>query len=246
MRRQLAQWKVLAELLPRTDLFHFTFGLTLVPQSLQFPILRALRKRSVMQYLGLGHPRQDAGGARLREKGRRGDRRQLRRDPLGSPRDRDPARHRPRPRDARAAVRTAPPRRRPRALVATAQGHRPRRSCLRGARRRAADRRGAPSQGGARAVPRRGHRRRPAERRLVRPLRDRVHGARQAGRHLPPRGGDAPHGGGVRAAGADRERLGRDAPRPAGRARRARPVRIARRSDARRANTPSASTTSSA
>jgi O-antigen/teichoic acid export membrane protein len=52
LRRQLAQWKVLAELLPRTDLFHFTFGLTLVPQSLQFPILRAFRKRSVMHYLG--------------------------------------------------------------------------------------------------------------------------------------------------------------------------------------------------
>jgi O-antigen/teichoic acid export membrane protein/glycosyltransferase involved in cell wall biosynthesis len=51
-RRQLAQWKVLAELLPRTDLFHFTFGLTLVPQSLQFPILKAFRKRSVIQYLG--------------------------------------------------------------------------------------------------------------------------------------------------------------------------------------------------
>jgi O-antigen/teichoic acid export membrane protein len=52
VRRQLAQWKVLAELLPRTDLFHFTFGLTLVPQSLQFPILRAFGKRSVMHYLG--------------------------------------------------------------------------------------------------------------------------------------------------------------------------------------------------
>jgi O-antigen/teichoic acid export membrane protein len=52
LRRQLAQWKVLAELLPGTDLFHFTFGLTLVPQSLQFPILRAFRKRSVMHYLG--------------------------------------------------------------------------------------------------------------------------------------------------------------------------------------------------
>jgi glycosyltransferase involved in cell wall biosynthesis len=52
VRRQLAQWKVLAELLPRTDLFHFTFGLTLVPQSLQFPILRAFRTRSVMHYLG--------------------------------------------------------------------------------------------------------------------------------------------------------------------------------------------------
>ena len=51
-RRQLAQWRALAELLPRTDLFHFTFGLTLVPQSLQFPILRAFGKRSVMHYLG--------------------------------------------------------------------------------------------------------------------------------------------------------------------------------------------------
>jgi O-antigen/teichoic acid export membrane protein len=52
VRRQLAQWKVLAELLPRTDLFHFTFGLTLVPQSLQFPLLRAFGKQSVMHYLG--------------------------------------------------------------------------------------------------------------------------------------------------------------------------------------------------
>ena len=52
VRRQMAQWKALAELLPRTDLFHFTFGLTLVPQSLQFPILRAFGKRSVMHYLG--------------------------------------------------------------------------------------------------------------------------------------------------------------------------------------------------
>jgi O-antigen/teichoic acid export membrane protein len=52
VRRQLAQWQVLAELLPRTDLFHFTFGLTLVPQSLQFPLLRAFGKRSVMHYLG--------------------------------------------------------------------------------------------------------------------------------------------------------------------------------------------------
>ena len=52
LRRQLAQWRALAELLPRTDLFHFTFGLTLVPQSLQFPILRTFGKRSVMHYLG--------------------------------------------------------------------------------------------------------------------------------------------------------------------------------------------------
>ncbi|MGI8974078.1 MAG: oligosaccharide flippase family protein [Gaiella sp.] len=52
LRRQARQWRALAGLLPRTDVFHFTFGLTLVPQSLQFPILRGLRKRSVMHYLG--------------------------------------------------------------------------------------------------------------------------------------------------------------------------------------------------
>ena len=51
-RRQLAQWRELVRLLPRTDVFHFYFGLTLVPQSLQFPILRALRRKSVMHFLG--------------------------------------------------------------------------------------------------------------------------------------------------------------------------------------------------
>jgi glycosyltransferase involved in cell wall biosynthesis len=50
--RQLKQWAAFARLLPRTDVFHFHFGLTLVPQSLQFPILRAARKKSVMHYLG--------------------------------------------------------------------------------------------------------------------------------------------------------------------------------------------------
>jgi len=50
--RQARQWAALARLLPRTDVFHFHFGLTLVPQSLQFPILRALGKKSVMHYLG--------------------------------------------------------------------------------------------------------------------------------------------------------------------------------------------------
>ena len=51
-RRQARQWAALAQLLPRTDVFHFVFGLTLVPQSLQFPLLKALRKKSVMHYLG--------------------------------------------------------------------------------------------------------------------------------------------------------------------------------------------------
>jgi glycosyltransferase involved in cell wall biosynthesis len=52
VRRQATQWSALARLLPRTDVFHFYFGLTLVPQSLQFPILRALGKKSVLHYLG--------------------------------------------------------------------------------------------------------------------------------------------------------------------------------------------------
>ncbi len=51
-RRQARQWAELARLLPQTDVFHFTFGLTLVPQSAQFPLLKALRKKSVMHYLG--------------------------------------------------------------------------------------------------------------------------------------------------------------------------------------------------
>jgi glycosyltransferase involved in cell wall biosynthesis len=50
--RQLTQWRALASLLPRTDVFHFYFGLTLVPKSLQFPILRAARKKSVYHYMG--------------------------------------------------------------------------------------------------------------------------------------------------------------------------------------------------
>src|SRR2546421_9368229 len=52
VRRQLRQWRALARLLPRTDVFHFYFGLTLVPKSLQFPILGALRKKSVYHFLG--------------------------------------------------------------------------------------------------------------------------------------------------------------------------------------------------
>ncbi len=52
LRRQLTQWEALARLVPTTDVFHFVFGLTLVPQSLQFPLLRAFRRKSVMHYLG--------------------------------------------------------------------------------------------------------------------------------------------------------------------------------------------------
>lgn len=51
-RRQAIQAKAFAQLAPKTDVFHFVFGLTLVPRSLQFPALRLLGKRSVMHYLG--------------------------------------------------------------------------------------------------------------------------------------------------------------------------------------------------
>jgi glycosyltransferase involved in cell wall biosynthesis len=51
-RRQAVQAAALARLLPRTDVFHFYFGLTLVPRRVQFPILRAARRKSVLHFLG--------------------------------------------------------------------------------------------------------------------------------------------------------------------------------------------------
>ncbi|MFO7573345.1 MAG: hypothetical protein R6W48_12215 [Gaiellaceae bacterium] len=66
-RKQLSAWHALLRLLPRTDVFHFYFGLTLVPQSVQYPILRALRKKSVMHYLGSdirGKPPEELGAGR--------------------------------------------------------------------------------------------------------------------------------------------------------------------------------------
>ena len=48
----MTQSAALARLLPKTDVFHFYFGLTLVPKSLQFPLLRATRRKSVFHYLG--------------------------------------------------------------------------------------------------------------------------------------------------------------------------------------------------
>jgi Glycosyl transferases group 1 len=51
-RRQLTQWRAFARLLPRTDVFHFYFGLTLIPKSLQFPLLRLAGRRSVFHFLG--------------------------------------------------------------------------------------------------------------------------------------------------------------------------------------------------
>src|SRR4051812_27806989 len=51
-RRLATQFAALGRLLPSTDVFHFYFGLTLVPKSVQFPILHAFRKKSVFHYLG--------------------------------------------------------------------------------------------------------------------------------------------------------------------------------------------------
>ena len=51
-RRVATQLAAFARLAPKTDVFHFYFGLTLVPPSVQFPLLRALGKKSVMHYLG--------------------------------------------------------------------------------------------------------------------------------------------------------------------------------------------------
>jgi glycosyltransferase involved in cell wall biosynthesis len=50
--RQAVQTAALARLLPRTDVFHFYFGLTLVPKRAQFPLLRATRRKSVFHFLG--------------------------------------------------------------------------------------------------------------------------------------------------------------------------------------------------
>jgi glycosyltransferase involved in cell wall biosynthesis len=50
--RLAQQVAAFARLAPTTDVFHFYFGLTLVPKSVQFPVLKALRKKSVFHYLG--------------------------------------------------------------------------------------------------------------------------------------------------------------------------------------------------
>ena len=52
LAQQVTQWRAFARLAPKTDIFHFYFGLTLLPKSVQFPLLRALGKRSVMHFLG--------------------------------------------------------------------------------------------------------------------------------------------------------------------------------------------------
>jgi hypothetical protein len=50
--RQAVQWPAFLRLLPRTDVFHFYFGWTLVPRKLTWPMLKATRRRSVLHFLG--------------------------------------------------------------------------------------------------------------------------------------------------------------------------------------------------
>ena len=61
LRQQAVQWRAFARLLPQTDIFHFYFGLTLVPKRLQFPILSATRRKSLFHFLGADirdHPKE--------------------------------------------------------------------------------------------------------------------------------------------------------------------------------------------
>ena len=150
------QWRALARLLPRTDVFHFYFGLTLVPKSLQFPILRA-------------HAQEVASST---TSARTSAARRPRSSPTASaptPRSSAPTTRSagcPRPRSSRpgsTSPRTRPCRRptAPRPLVVHApsnraqQGHRARDRGLRAAARRARDRRGPPPRRGARGATRR-------------------------------------------------------------------------------------------
>jgi glycosyltransferase involved in cell wall biosynthesis len=50
--RQAVQWPAFLRLLPRTDVFHFYFGWTLVPRKLQWPLLKFSRRKSVLHFLG--------------------------------------------------------------------------------------------------------------------------------------------------------------------------------------------------
>src|SRR6266496_2822309 len=152
------------------------------PQEVRLPLRR------------LGHPRQVPRRARPRSPGRGSDRRLLRRCPLDPGGRGRAARNRPLGDRAGAASRGRTGPRCARRSLPPAQGHRAGRRGVRGARSRARrDQERAPRQGRtpARAG---GHRRRPAQFRVVRALCDRGDGLRQAGRRLHPRRGRNAHG----------------------------------------------------
>jgi hypothetical protein len=50
--RQAVQWPAFIRLLPKTDVFHFYFGWTLVPRKATWPILKSTRRKSVLHFLG--------------------------------------------------------------------------------------------------------------------------------------------------------------------------------------------------
>ena len=52
LNRHATQLNAFLRFARRFDVFHFYFGLTLVPKRAQFPLLRALRKKSVVHFLG--------------------------------------------------------------------------------------------------------------------------------------------------------------------------------------------------
>ena len=114
-RRQAAQWRALASLLPAQTSSTSSSG-DARPQSLQYPILRrSVRIRLCSSTLKL-HIWKRLGAARRRQEGGRRDRRQLGRDPLGAGGDGDPAGDRPLddhpvpPRDRNGPSSSTPPR----------------------------------------------------------------------------------------------------------------------------------------
>jgi hypothetical protein len=229
---------------PATDVFHFYFGLTLIPKSLQFPLLRALRKKSVFHYLG-----SDIRGKTPAELafGKRADA-----EIVGSY---DAIRWVPEAHvippglDLREFT-PRPPSDNPRPLVVHAPSNRAKKGTqhvIDACAQLPVDLdivEGVPHDE-ARALRARRHRRRPAERRLARRLRARVDGARQAGRHLPQARRGREERGRLRRPDADRARDEGDARRRAAAPRRE-PGAPPRDRRARAAPTSSRCTTSTA
>ena len=70
-RRQLTQWRALRRLLPQHRRLPLLLRAHAVPRSLQFPLLRALGKKSVMHFLGSDIRGKTPDAARVRQEGRR-------------------------------------------------------------------------------------------------------------------------------------------------------------------------------
>ena len=124
-RKQVTQWSALARLAAaRRTSSTSTSGSPSCPSPFQFPILARSAQEVRHALPRLRHPWEVAAGARVRQEGRRRDRRLVRRDSLGSRGRDDPTRDRRVGDRARAAVRPRAARDPARALVAPAQGNR--------------------------------------------------------------------------------------------------------------------------